>query len=547
MKNINYKVLVVDDEYWTRENLRTIIDWQAYSLDFLEPAVDGEDAVLKIEQAQPDILITDINMPFVNGVELLTAVKERYPGIVTIIISGYSDFEYVRQTLLAGAVDYLLKPLTKMSVINVLNKAVEALANNEKIAREHEQVREKLQIASSLLQDKEMSALIAGEEFLPAEYSVDGSIAEMELNLSGFFLVLIKLSGSGSVKKIVPKMDAGRHSIVIKNKVREFVSSEGSMVFNNVFIPNEFILITDDELANLVTMNARIITELEDLTGSIVITTISSHYFSLLKVRTAYQEAQAAYRTKEFAPCGANICFDEAKAIVIKKRIGTSAENELVYSMQNSGKKIFKAVVFDEIGLRNCSSRGWLFIEVRQTVDRIIDLMLNDRMANKSPHELLAVETLAGSMDRAVESFDVAEVCSLLELIIDECFDSSDAGVANDAIKGTVKLVAEYIDGNFFEDISLNSLSKRFLVESTYLSKMFKRYIGENLMLYIARKRIEKATELMKQEGLSLTDISYIVGYDDYAYFNRVFRKITARSPREYKAEQSTQGGRDQE
>ena len=89
-----YKVLIADDEYWTREKLRNMILWEKYGLEFLEPAVNGEDALQSIEEYRPDILITDINMPFLDGVQLLTEVGKKYPDIVTFVISGYDDFDY---------------------------------------------------------------------------------------------------------------------------------------------------------------------------------------------------------------------------------------------------------------------------------------------------------------------------------------------------------------------------------------------------------------------------------------------------------------------
>lgn len=104
MSEKQYKVMVADDEYWVRENLRTIIGWDKYSLLFMEPAVDGKDVLDRMEKDCPDILITDINMPYINGVELMKFIKARYPHVVTIVLSGYSDFEYVRESLLMGAV-----------------------------------------------------------------------------------------------------------------------------------------------------------------------------------------------------------------------------------------------------------------------------------------------------------------------------------------------------------------------------------------------------------------------------------------------------------
>lgn len=104
-------------------------------------------------------------------------------------------------------------------------------------------------------------------------------------------------------------------------------------------------------------------------------------------------------------------------------------------------------------------------------------------------------------------------------------------------MQGIVRQIAEYIDKNYFEELTLADLSKRYAVESSYLSKMFKQENGDNLMVYIAKTRIAKAMEYIRENHTSLTEIAFLVGYDDYSYFNRVFRKITGIGPREYKSE----------
>ena len=108
-----------------------MIEWSNYSLELLEPAKDGEDVLNKIEEYRPDILITDINMPFINGVELVRLIKEKYPDIIIFIISGYSNFSYVKDTLVAGAINYLLKPITKVDLVSTLSKALEILGNQK--------------------------------------------------------------------------------------------------------------------------------------------------------------------------------------------------------------------------------------------------------------------------------------------------------------------------------------------------------------------------------------------------------------------------------
>ena len=96
MKNMKYKVLAADDEFWSRENIRNLIPWEEYSLEFLEPACDGEEVIERIAEEKPDIILTDINMPFLSGLELLQRLQNEYPEIITIAISGYDDFDKVK-------------------------------------------------------------------------------------------------------------------------------------------------------------------------------------------------------------------------------------------------------------------------------------------------------------------------------------------------------------------------------------------------------------------------------------------------------------------
>lgn len=158
-----YKVLIADDEYWTREKLRRMIEWEKYSIECLEPATNGEEVLERLKAEQPDILITDINMPYVNGIELLQQVQRNYPEVITFVISGYDDFEYVRESFMAGSMNYLLKPVSKFDLINALVKAL------DKVSESRNQKMELLK-ASSMIQDREFSRFLEKQErpFTPA-------------------------------------------------------------------------------------------------------------------------------------------------------------------------------------------------------------------------------------------------------------------------------------------------------------------------------------------------------------------------------------------
>ncbi|MBS1485175.1 MAG: response regulator, partial [Clostridium sp.] len=154
-----YKVLIADDEYWTREKLCSMIDWSRYSLCCMEPAADGEEVLRRIETDEPDILITDINMPFMNGVELLEIIHDKYPDIITFVVSGYDDFRYVKDTFMAGSINYLVKPITRIDLVNALSRALEIISTRKAHARAREEQQIQLLKAASLLQDREFSQL----------------------------------------------------------------------------------------------------------------------------------------------------------------------------------------------------------------------------------------------------------------------------------------------------------------------------------------------------------------------------------------------------
>ena len=235
MAEISYKVLVADDEYWTREKIRNMLNWQEYHMEFLEPAQDGEEVLARMESDSPDILITDINMPFVNGVELVEQVKEKYEDVVIFVISGYDDFEYVKRTLVAGAINYLLKPVTKIDLVNALSKALEI------ISRQKENKNLILK-AASLIQDSELSILLEREEpaFVPS-ITMNGN-----MDFAGCSLMLIKIHDMKAMMKEY-QYDRNYLSYTLKKKIRDVMDMDNLLIFNYLYRSNEFVIITESE------------------------------------------------------------------------------------------------------------------------------------------------------------------------------------------------------------------------------------------------------------------------------------------------------------
>ncbi len=541
MSILNYRITIVDDEIWTRENLKLLVSSCGLGIECIDLAENGEDALKKIDDNSPDILITDINMPFMNGIELIKKIRTTHPEIIICVLSGYSDFDYVREALLEGAIDYILKPISKTNLENVLTKAIKLIDNKRQKSVEMQESNDKLLIASSIIFDKEMSDLIDGDEKRTVHSVSNVRLSEIELNFAKFNLILIKTDSLYNIMKRLGITNSNTISYKIKNKISEIISGtindNYSIVFNNTYVPNEYVaVVIDKNNREIEKLSDIIITKLQAYTGNYISIAISGSHFSLDNIREAYNETLIAMMTRKFKRGNYKIDAVQVEKMPMVKYLTAEQENQIIYAVQNNNKKILRNIIYDQIALQHFDKKDFLFLQVKQTIDKIAWLIVNYSAGNTTPSEILESETLLELLNLSIEKFELPEVCSILDQLIDAALKENDLYCSNENIKKTVNSIKRYISENYFEDLSLTSLARQFLVDRSYLSKVFKHETSENLMLYIARKRIDKAKELIAENSATLTDISSLVGYDDYAYFNRVFRKITGKSPRDYKA-----------
>ncbi len=288
MDERRYKVLIADDEYWTREKLKRMIPWEKYSLELLESAVDGEDVLRKMEEEVPDILITDIDMPFLSGTELLAVVQEKYPKVISFVVSGYNDFAYVKDSFLAGSINYLMKPVTKMDLVNALVRALELIGE-----REHEQRR--MQEAASLIQDTEFSEMIAHRQFpLASSVSVNAG-----MDLAGISMMLLKVH---NLQEIVRKSRQSRNgfSFQMKEKIRGFLCNEKAIVFNYIYHSNEFLIITEMSGKELERAAEKLMTGMSEFLRTELTLCISGHSYSMESIHTAYMETIGLLMERNF-------------------------------------------------------------------------------------------------------------------------------------------------------------------------------------------------------------------------------------------------------
>ena len=191
--------------------------------------------------------------------------------------------------------------------------------------------------------------------------------------------------------------------------------------------------------------------------------------------------------------------------------------------------------ILKETGIADCERKGWSYLEVRQTVRQIMNVLQDYAVRECSTEKAIDIENMTESLDKMVESLDIRNVCDMIREVVSMLVPEK-REAATDSMKAIVREAAAWIDQHFYEELTLTMLAEQFHVEHSYFSRVFRQETGESPVLYITNKRMEKAKQYIQEGKKNLTEVAFMVGYDDYTYFSRVFRKNAGMSPREYRS-----------
>ena len=520
-----YKVLSADDELWSRENIRRMLTWEDYSIDFLEPACDGEEVLERIPEEKPDIVITDINMPFLSGLELLDRIHSEYPDIITLAVSGYDDFQKVKGVFMAGGIDYLLKPVGKEQLVDSLSKALKTLEEreNEKANQEDNQLRENY--VSSFLEDDEFSSLLSGKLFRPGKETHVPStkvFSEMSTILVKFHDVEILKHNCGG--------DVLRMSYDMKEKLRDLLEAEKSIVFNYTDKVNEFIIELNATPARLRLIADRILTTFPIEKHGPITIVIHDKASSLDDIATIYREMIAELVTRPFG-CTHSIiiCGGGQRTAKVRERFTDRLENSITSCLGNHDTKGAQSLIMETAGLRGCDQAGWSLFEVTQFTNRVLSTIAEKELAG----DIRSLEEVQDALSYGLKSLSKETIIDNIALALE--IASGETESEGTSTERQVESVHSYILEHYMEHLSLSDLAEQFFVEPSYLSRKFSQKYGETITNCITRCRMDQAKELIKDENNKLEVISFTVGYDDYNYFSRVFRRLEGVSPSEYR------------
>ena len=536
MKSMKYKVLAADDEFWSRENIRSLIPWEEYSLEFLEPACDGEEVLERIPEEKPDIILTDINMPFLSGLELLQRLQQEYPDIVTVAISGYDDFEKVKGVFVSGGLDYLLKPVGKEELVKVLTKALGVLEERENAKKQDETSRIQEHKLSSFLEDSEYSALLSGKLY---GQSASQTHVSSTNTFSEVATLMVKFY---NITEIAEQFDHDnlQMSWSIKSRLRELTGTDGNaIIFNNSNKMSEFLIVKTADAKELRTLAENILKEFPLEEYGTVSVVLHEQTSSLDDIGTVYRELISTLVTRSFSRSHCILSCPEEKNIVEIQTIGKAApahmETELYHLLSTGQKLETEKLIFRTCDFKHCDDGTWTFLDVKQYVGRVTGILYR-YVQEKCPELTAQAEEAMDNIDYYMKCLNAPSLFASLKILLDSLWErGEDKSTASSSIVQQVEQIHRYIERSYHENITLTALAEQYHMDASYLSRIFSQKYGETIIAFLTRIRMEKAAELMKDQDKKLETISFLVGYDDYNYFSRVFRKKMGCSPREYR------------
>lgn len=536
------KVLLVEDECLVREGLRDNIPWNDLGFEFAGEAADGEMALPLVRKIKPDLLITDIRMPFMDGLDLATLVSKEFPGTRIIIISGYDDFEYARKAITLGVDQYLLKPITKAQMVETLT------AVKDKFDREREQqdYLSKFRIES---QEYEQFAhrhffeqLVEGSMTVNEIYS-RASELDIRLDAAGYNIVLFMLQ---------PEVLAGGYSeesaALRDNLVREMSGNESYILFRWNIMSYAVLVKADvgnidgagfecTELIRKRCENAGFPLEWYAAIGEPV--------ERLSALPKSFSIANHRLSQRHISPqmhiISDDTCLDAAAAGNIK-----TAEDDTMQGIES-----IDVGMVDPMVIRNFLQTGL----AEEIEDFVRDYLIKIGSATQSlmfrQYILLSVRFNAAIM---VKSFghDQEDFLRGLPEMLPAGSTKEAAEYINAVLKGAITLrdtesqnryhcmmkeASKFIDENYSDpDISLNMVARAVNVSANYFSAVFSQEKGQTFVEYLTQKRMDRARELLRSTAMRSSEIAEAVGYRDPRYFSFIFKKTTGCTPRDYRA-----------
>lgn len=521
-----YKVLIADDEKLIRITLKNMIDWKALDCDIVALAKDGKEAYEIYKEVHPEIVITDLKMPEMDGITLISKIHEDNKNTQVIALSNYSDFELVRDAMKAGAFDYLLKvTLEEKELENIIRQVKEsceasAISTNEDGEKAMKALQHQMVLSKNehhTMDQEEFLKLLNNplfddykEHYQMAYFRVDNIYGLYENKIKDH--IQLKTNLADLIKESIP-MHMKHMDIFISNHsgVIIFQSSEKIRVMN---VCNSIL---------------RDIVQYMDIHVSII---LSDKAYGFNEFFSIYQTLLAAQEKRFYIGEGTLIQLENIQAFQELNMNQITYHIDIIEAVKAKGFAQVSQLIEDALLYMKQH-----MIKPIQVLEYFVFIF-----NNIEGNEIAKGCKQAFHFDKVNKRIHTCETLDKLATVLEESFQ-----LVEDWVKDTntnkyrkeIMDIIQYIDENYTRKISLTMIAEHFEMTESYLSRMFKSETGKNLIYCINEKKMKKALELLIESDVKIKDISTSLGMEDQLYFNKVFKKFYNISPSEYRKKAS--------
>ena len=536
------KVFLAEDEFIIREGIKNNIDWQAYGYEFCGEASDGELAFPLIQKTRPDILITDIKMPFVDGLALSRLVKKELPETEIIILSGYEEFDYAKEAIQIGVARYLLKPINGETLLQEIDSVAEIILGKQK----EKEIREKYQkeMEENSLRDQMdlFQHLVTGDCSMEELLSVADKL-DLKIMAPWYSIVLLKIQSM--------KHDYEEYSgsiVAVDERIVKLAEPEHVLIFDRALEGRAFLFKADSEEELLAYQKEYLGDVKEVLSGY-----ANLRYFGgigtpvnrLREIPASFEDASHAfahrYLVAESCILDSSLLMQEGAAehedfrisavnpeqidrAKMQEFLRTGDLDEVVYFVDEFFGKLDGGAMKSRIFRQYITMDAYFSI-----VDFLKGLGLQKDEIEAPDQDSSILQDEKSAMDYIVRIMNKA-------LVLREKRASS-------RYEDVVSEVIHYIEDNYAqEELSLNLLASHVNFSPNHLSMIFSQQTGQTLIRYLTDYRMNRAKELLRCSSKKSSVISMEVGYKDPHYFSYLFKKTQGMTPTQYRGGRAAEG-----
>lgn len=542
------KVYLVEDEIIIRQSIKNSIDWEKEGYEFVGDASDGELALPVILKEKPDILITDIRMPFMDGLELSRMVKAELPDIKIVILSGYDDFEYAKQAIKIGVAEYLLKPVSSAVLLEHLSEIAEKVRDEREDLALKKGYYQEMQENEELIKMKFLGELISGKLSL-ADALEKGKRFHMNLGGPFYRIILFKFIQEDRVKAGQSE-DLARAYAAVGNYVDGL---KDAFRFQRGVEGWAFLLTSVEE--DMEAQTERFIEGLKEVIAPFEALTwfggIGSEAARLRELRYSFREADKAFAGRFVQEPNQIISVEQLNFEQQDNEFDANIFGEInqfdqiITRFLSSGSleevESFVGALFTEISedhFRSLMIRQYIIMNIYATVLTFCKKLRKDAgVDGEAAGQMESLRENEEILKRAVSTAEsVDDIKAYIGTLLDHAIELRNT-VSGRRYSDIIQTAKKRIEQDYMsEDISLNSVAAEVCMSPSYFSSVFSKEMGKTFIEYLTEVRMEKAKQYLACSSMKTSEISYEVGYKDPHYFSYIFKKTQGCTPKEYRA-----------